>query len=388
MTKIEQLNQRKLSLIAQMRTMLDKESLTAEENETYARFETECAEVEVSLKREIALADVETEMRKIDVAPTVSVTKTEDKQEDKQARYSEAFSTMLRSHPTALTAETRAVLNTGTGSEGGFVVPEVFLTNVIDKLLDLSVIRQNSTVIRTISTTNIPLGVGRPTFSIISENGAYPSTDVAFDQVVLGAHKLGGIIKASDELIQDAFINISNYVADKSVEGIADQEEQFFTDGTGSGQAQGIITGSDLGKTTAAIAAVTADEVLEFIASVKAIYRKNGKLMMNSQTELAIRKLKDSQGQYLWQPSLQANVPNIFDGKPIIINEKMPDMATGVKFMGFGDMSYYNIADRGGMNIKVLPELFSVNGQVGYRVDKRFDAKLLLAETYKHMINA
>ncbi|MCP4320349.1 MAG: phage major capsid protein, partial [Alteromonadales bacterium] len=130
------------------------------------------------------------------------------------------------------------------------------------------------------------------------------------------------------------------------------------------------------------------DEVLEFIASVKAGYRKNGKLMMNSQTELALRKIKDSNGQYLWEKSLQIGGPSSFDGKSILINESMPDLGAGKRFMGFGDMSYYTIADRGNMGILRMGEKYADFGQVGFRIDKRVDAKLTLPEAYKYMKNA
>lgn len=295
---------------------------------------------------------------------------------------------MLRTPIAELEPSVRAVLNTGTGSEGGYLVPEDYLTTVINKLLDMNVIRQNATVIRTASTTNIPLGDGRPSFAIIAENGAYPDTDASFGQVVLGAFKIGGTIKASDELIQDAFINLEEYLTNLIVEGINDAEEGYFTTGTGTGQPQGIITASALGKTTAAIAAVTADEVLDLIYSVKAVYRMNSKLMMNSTIELALLKLKDTTGQYLWQPAVAAGTPNTFNNYPILINEKMVGLGTGNKFMGFGDLRYFTIGDRGGIEIKRLNELYAANGQVGWRVSKRVDSRLTQSETFKHMINA
>ena len=373
--------------VALMRTLNDAESF---DQVAYDNAEKETTRLNSQISRETNLAKQEEEMKRVVDTPVIAVVEKGAVVEvnEEKFRLTEAFATYLRDPAVNVDNKTRAVLNTLVNAEGGYLVPEVFMTNIIDKLLEVSVMRQNSTVVRTSSTTNIPLGDGRPTFAIIAENGLYPQTDASFGQAVLGAYKIGGIIKASDELIQDAFTNIEAYITKLSVEGISDAEEAFFTTGTGTSQAQGIVTGSDLGITTVAIAAVTLDEVIDLIYSVKAVYRMKSKLMMNSQTEKAIRKLKDSQGQYLWAPSLVLNIPNTFDGYPIVINEKMASLGTGNKFMTFGDMSYYQIADRGQMAIKRLDELYSANGQVGYRVDKRADARLIVTEAVKHMKNA
>ncbi|MCP4324222.1 MAG: phage major capsid protein, partial [Alteromonadales bacterium] len=182
-----------------------------------------------------------------------------------------AFESMLRVRSgQQLSEQVRYVLNATTDAQGGYTVPEVYLTSVIEKLNDVSVMRQNSDVIRTTSLTRIPLGGDDPVFAIIAENGQYAENDLSFDQLSLDAYKQGGIIKASDELITDSFLNIQDYITKKMVRGIESKEEEYFTTGTGSNQPTGIITGAALGKTTASASGVTTDEVLEFIASVKA----------------------------------------------------------------------------------------------------------------------
>lgn len=385
--KILRLQESLTTSVALMRKINDAETF---DQVAYDAANEETNRLKAQIERETNLAKQEDEMGKVEDVPTVVNVERDAKVivDEKEFRLTEAFATYLRDPAVNVDHKTRAVLNTLVNAEGGYLVPEVFMTNIIDKLLEKSVMRQNATVVRTTSTTNIPLGDGRPTFAIIAENGAYPQTDASFGQAVLGAFKIGGIIKASDELIQDAFTNIEAYITKLSVEGIADAEEVYFTTGTGTGQAQGIVTGSELGKTTVATAAVTLDEVIDLIYSVKAVYRMNSKLMMNSQTEKAIRKLKDTNGQYLWAPSLVAGIPNTFDGYPIIINEKMASIGTGNKFMLFGDFMYYQIADRGQMAIKRLDEKYADAGQIGYRIDKRADARLIVTEAVKHMINA
>lgn len=387
--KLKDLQDKKLNLVASMRQLLDLgDSISEEQNISYERMDAELQKVEKDITRLLALEKAEQSLREVVDEPVLEEQIREVGKTDKAKRYEEAFETMLRMPMSALEHEVRAVLNTGTGSEGGYLVPESYLTTVINKLLDMNVVRQVSNVIRTSSTTNIPLGDGRPTFTIVSENGAYGTTDASFGQVILGAYKLGGIIQASDELIQDSFIDLQSYLTSLIVDGIADAEETYFTTGTGTGQATGFLTGGTLGKTTVAVGAVTLDEMLDLKYSLKAPYRKNAVFMMNSSTELAIRKLKDNDGQYLWQPSLQIGAPNTFDGKQVIINEKMPSLGTGNKFMAFGDFKYFTIADRGGLEIKRLDELYAGNGQVGWRASKRFDSKVTQSEAIKYMANA
>jgi HK97 family phage major capsid protein len=106
-------------------------------------------------------------------------------------------------------------------------------------------------------------------------------------------------------------------------------------------------------------------------------------LIMNDSTIKTIRKLKDSQGQYLWQPSLVAGTPDTILGKRVITSEFMPEVAASNKTVIFGDLSYYWIADRQGRTFKRLNELFAATGQVGFLASQRLDGKLTLPEAIK-----
>lgn len=385
--KLRKLQERKLALVNQMRDLNNEAKF---DEVAYSRAEEDMASIEKEIEREIRLSNLEDTLNQVRDTPIIDTPRTngERKEEDQQKRYKEAFETMLRMPLHNLNGETRAILNTITGPEGGYLVPETYLRDVIDKLLATSVVRQNAYVIRTTSTTNIPLGIDRPQFALVDEKGAYGKTNPTFGQAVLKAYKLGGIIQTSDELLQDSFIDLQAYITRLIVEGIADHEEEYFTTGNGTTAPQGFLVGGQLGKTAAGATAITLDEVLDLEYSVRAPYRTNAKFMMNSKSELALRKLKDLQGQYLWQPSLQVGAPNMFDGKPVLINEKMPDIATGAKPIAFGDFRYLNIADRAGIEIKRLDELYAENGLVGWRVSKRFDSKVVQPEAIKYLQNA
>ena len=105
--------------------------------------------------------------------------------------------------------------------------------------------------------------------------------------------------------------------------------------------------------------------------------------MVNDATVKAIRKLKDGQGQYLWQPSITQGTPDTILNRPVVTSQYMPTAAAGEKTILFGDLSYYWIADRQGRTFKRLNELYAANGQVGFLAWQRLDAKLILAEAIK-----
>ena len=141
--------------------------------------------------------------------------------------------------------------------------------------------------------------------------------------------------------------------------------------------------GAETGVTAASATAVTADELMDLYYSLKSPYRKKSMWVLNDSTIKAIRKLKDNNGQYLWQPSLTAGAPDMILGRPIKTSAYMPAIAAGAKTIAFGDFSYYWIADRQGRSFKRLNELFAASGQVGFLASQRVDGKMILAEAVK-----
>ena len=141
--------------------------------------------------------------------------------------------------------------------------------------------------------------------------------------------------------------------------------------------------GAETGVTAASSTAVTADELMDLFYSLKSPYRKKAVWVLNDSTIKAVRKLKDSTGQYLWQPSLVAGTPDTLLGRPVKTSAYMPVIAAGAKTIAFGDFSYDWIADRQGRSFKRLNELYAANGQVGFLGSQRVDGKLVLSEAVK-----
>jgi len=131
---------------------------------------------------------------------------------------------------------------------------------------------------------------------------------------------LYGLAKIGEDELMDTDVALESVKVDSFSRAIAQAEDRAFVVGQGhsSQQPEGILTSAGIGRVNAkTVKAVTTDDILSLIYAVPAQYRRNGVLLVNSQTGLALRLLKDTNGQYLWQPSLQAGRPNTFAGFPV-----------------------------------------------------------------------
>ncbi|MEG3074341.1 MAG: phage major capsid protein, partial [Ruthenibacterium sp.] len=151
----------------------------------------------------------------------------------------------------------------------------------------------------------------------------------------------------------------------------------------GAGKPTGIFdatNGGTIGATTATGTAIAFDDIVNLVYALKSPYRRNAAFLTHDTTVAALRKLKDSNGQYLWQPSLVAGQPDRLFGYPIHTSPYAPTIAAGALSLAFGDFSNYWIADRQGRTIQRLNEIYAGNGQVGFLVTERVDGKVILAE--------
>ena len=281
-------------------------------------------------------------------------------------------------------------LQIGTDSEGGYLVPDEYERTLVEALEEENIFRQMAKVIKTSSgDRKIPVVASKGTASWIDEEGAFPESDDSFGQVSIGAYKLGTLIKVSEELLNDSVFDLQSYISREFARRIGAKEEEAFFTGDGKGKPLGVLAatgGAETGVTAASATAVTADELMDLYYSLKSPYRKKSVWVLNDSTIKAIRKLKDNNGQYLWQPSLVAGTPDTILGRPIKTSAYMPAIAAGAKTIAFGDFSYYWIADRQGRSFKRLNELFAATGQVGFLASQRVDGKMILAEAVKVLV--
>jgi len=332
-----------------------------------------------NLSREIELLDVENSLKgTTDTVFAVADNKLAT------AEYRNGFDKYIAG---ADLSDFKAAMTVGTSADGGYVVPQTYQETVLEKLNTLSSTRSISNVLATTSTKNIPVEGDAPTFAWIEETGAYGETKSTFANQQLKAWKLGGIIKVSDELLKDTMIQFEAYMANQIAKGIDKAEAPAFCTGDGTNKPTGYVTGltATADTTTAATSAITGAEMAKIYYALPEAYRTRATWRMNTKTLQAIRELNDGNGVYFYKDEIKNGT---IEGRPFKIDENLPNMATGAKFLVFGDFSFYQIADRGDMEIARLNETYAANGLVGFRVTVRVDAKRMLDEAFVVAQNA
>ena len=395
--KIAELREKRAKTWAAMESFLDthrneKGVLSAEDDATYTKMENELEDLTREIKRLERKDAIEIELNKTVNAPLISKPMESLDDEDKKGRasklYSKSFWNAMRKKAT--TPELVNALQEGTDSEGGYLVPDEFERTLVEALEEENIFRKLAHVINTSSgDRKIPVVASKGTASWVDEEGTIPDSDDSFSQVSIGAYKLGTLIKVSNELLNDSVFNLEQYISKEFARRIGSKEEDAFFNGNGTGKPIGIFNatgGAQTGVTTASATEIKADEVIDLFYSLKAPYRKNAVWVLNDATVKAIRKLKDGQGNYLWQPALTSDTPDTLLGRPVYTSSYVPTIAAGAKTIAFGDFSYYWIADRQGRVFKKLSELYAATDQTGFVATQRVDGKLILPEAIKVLV--
>ena len=390
MERLKQLRAKLAQLQGRMTTMLNEnpdgldDALSADYDQLEADFDATRADIEKEEKRVAKQQEREAFLAQPQRAAltTTGAIAGEIVEDDDKTEYRSAFWAAQTRQP--LTDAQTRVLSSGVADKGGYLVPEEFQTTIVEKLAEKSYIRNLATVSMSSSTTNIPVEGVDGANGWIDENGAYPESDPSISQVIMKAYKTGRIIKVSEELLADSFTSIESYIAGKFVKSTVKAEESAFVAGDGVGKPKGFLLDATLGKTAASNAAITADEIIDLWGSLDEDYAGEAHWMMNRNTLVALMKLKDGNGDYLVNKGLNG-APSTLLGRPIVINKNMPDIGSATKPIAFGDFSYYFIKDRKVMEMKRLDEKYADYGQVGFRIDKRVDGKLVVSEAINYL---
>lgn len=360
--------------------------ISAEDNATYERMEADVVALGKEIERLQRQAAIDAELAKATSEPIKD--KPGMKPGDKgsgcaSAEYQTAFWNAMRKKNYY---DVNNALSIGEDAEGGYLVPDEFERKLVEGLEEESFFRSLATVIRTSSgDRKIPIVTGKGEAAWIDENGQFPESDDSFGQTSIGAYKLATMIKVSDELLNDSVFDVQAYIVKEFARRISTKEEEAFFVGDGAGKPVGIFNatgGGEVGVTTTT-ANITFDDVMDLFYSLKAPYRKKAKWILNDSTVKALRKLKDSNGNYIWQPSVSVGVPDMILNRPYYTSTFAPEVAAGATPLAFGDFSYYWIADREGRSFKRLNELYATTGQVGFLASQRVDGKLILPEAVK-----
>ncbi len=364
--------------------------LSAEDSATYDKMEAEVVEMGKTIERMERQEALDLELdrptaRAITDKPNTPDGKPVVKKATATDEYKTAFWRVMRDK--AVHPDVYNVLRIGEDEHGGYLVPDEYQRTLIEALQEQNIFRQLAHVISTSSgDRKIPVAVSKGTAAWIDENAAYPESDDTFGQISISAYKLATMIKVSDELLHDSVFDVPSYIAREFARRIGAAEEEAFFIGDGVGKPTGILSatgGAEIGVTAASATAITFDEVMDLYYSLRSPYRKSAVFIMNDSTVKALRKLKNGNGDYIWQPSVTAGTPDTILNRPVYTSSFVPTLEGSAKPILFGDLHYYWIADREGRRFQRLNELYAPNGQVGFLSSERVDGKLILPEAVK-----
>lgn len=369
-------------------TKRDADGILSEEDaKTYAEMEKKVKDISAEIERMQAMDAMERDLLKPTSAPITD--KPMSGKSDGKAKTGTASDEYKEAMLQAIRTKFHTISNVmqeGVDADGGYLVPDEYDNRLIEKLKEENIFRKLCHPVSTSGDHKINIAASTPAAAWIEEGEALTWGDATFAQILLDAHKLHVAIKVTEELLYDSKFDLETFILNAFSKALANAEENAFINGTGSGQPLGILAatgGADVGVTAASATAITADEIINLVYSLKRPYRKNAVFLMNDQTVAAVRKLKDGTGTYLWHEALTADEPNRLLGYPVFTSEFMPTIEAGAKTIAFGDFDYYNIGDRGSRSFQELKELFAGNGMVGFVAKERVDGKLVLSEAVK-----
>ena len=382
MATIMDLRNKRASLWEGAKAFLDSHTgadgkLSAEDAATYDKMEAEVVALGKDIERMERQAAIDAELAKPTTEPIVNNPKAT--MPIKTGRASDEYRKDMIAAIRSNFRNVSNVLQEGVDSDGGYLVPEEMDNRLIDVLTEENIMRNLGTKITTSGERKINIAATKPAASWIEEGGALTFGDATFDQIILDAYKLHVAIKVTEELLYDNAFNLESYIIDQFGKAISNAEEDAFLNGDGQHKPTGMLQTAQVGLTTAG-ATITADELISLVYTLKRPYRRNAAFIVNDQTLSVIRKFKDDNQAYIWQPSYQAGEPDRLLGYAVYTSPFVPTIAAGNTVLAFGDFSYYNIGDRGTRSMQELKELFAGNGMVGFVMKERVDGKLVLPE--------
>ena len=274
----------------------------------------------------------------------------------------------------------RSARHTNTGT---YMLPVEDARKYEDKLVKVGVFRRIATVAHSERGDNV-------IWAFDSEDAAQWTGENALDvkdgvddftRYGISTHRLAAIVRLGSEFSSDLKFDIEDYLTTAFAKKFAEAEDGAFINGDGNRKPVGILHtegGAEVGVTSAISDGITFDELTRLYFSVKPDYRSSAVWLMNDETALALRSLKDNTGNFLWRGSADSLM-----GRPVVISNAMPSITPGTKPVAFGDFSYYWIVVRFPLTVRALDELFAVRNQRGYLAYEFLDGKLIRPEAVK-----
>ena len=362
----------------------EKRDLSAEEEQTYGRISKELEDRAATiaklrddesreLRMDAATREIADQVRPMSAAPVA----------DDIAHIRSLVMNEKRSH----NFERRDILKSSTGSP----VPTSFYDQVIMKARLIAPVLQTSTVLNTTGGENIQIK-SLSTYSVgtvTGEGSAIGESDPVFNNfITLGAYKYSFLVQLSNELLEDSGVDILGFMADQVGNALGYAVGSALTVGTGTDMPKGIVAASSVGGTAGTATAFTADNLIDLLYSLDGAARNLPGVgwMMNGKSVGAVRKLKDTAGNYVFQPSLAMDSPDMLLGKPIYENPSMVDVATTTKSVIVGHLPSYYVRTVGGLRLDRSDDFAFSSNLVTFRATFRVDGNLPQTSHIKHLL--
>ena len=391
MLELKEKQERRAKIVSDMRAIVDtakeqKRELSLEENTQWDKLdgEQETLKKSIEVLQKQAALDGEQAGRQAQESR-----KTDDKELEKRA-----FARFIGGGMEALSGEEREYMqrahSTTVNAEGGYLVPTSLGNEIIKQMAYWGGIREAVSVITTASgsplnypTANNTAQKGRR----VAQNTQVNERNFTFGSKGLGAHTYtSDAIRIPNELLQDSAFNLEAFIAEEIGRLMGTILNEECTTGTGANMPQGLVTGSTLGFTGAA-AALSFDDLIELEHSVNSAYRRNGAFMFKDSTLKVLKKLKDNEGNYIWQQGTKDGAPDTILNYRYFINDDMAGVATGQKSVLFGDFKKYRLRDVQGVTIRRLVERYADYNQIGIIAYSRHDGALMDTAAVKHLLH-
>jgi HK97 family phage major capsid protein len=362
----------------------EKRDLSAEEEQTYSRISKELEDRAATiaklrddesreLRMDAATREIADQVRPMSAAPVA----------DDIAHIRSLVMNEKRSH----NFERRDILKSSTGSP----VPTSFYDQVIMRARLIAPVLQTSTVLNTAGGENLQIP-SLSTYSVgtvTGEGSAIGESDPVFNSfITLGAYKYSFLVQLSNELLEDSGVDILGFMADQVGNALGYAVGSALTVGTGTDMPKGIVAASSVGGTAGTATAFTADNLIDLLYSLDGAARNLPGVgwMMNGKSVGAVRKLKDTAGNYVFQPSLAMDSPDMLLGKPIYENPSMVDVATGTKSVLVGHLPSYFVRTVGGLRLDRSDDFAFSSNLVTFRATFRVDGNLPQTSHIKHLL--
>lgn len=390
---IGDLIEERANLVTEQRGILDKageekRELTSEETQEFDRIDKRVDEVTAEVRRHEKAQEHEgLDIRAI--AAERAAPEDGGAEERTLTRDSDEYRDALNAYAgkRELSAEQRSTLKVGSDEEGGFAVPEEWGA-LHESLREFGTIRGLAEVVTTETGASFHIPYVKTDAEdpkIVKENETTPDDADEFGEKLVGAFKYARMTLASEEMVQDALFDVAGFVGRRLGFQLGRVTNKGYVGGTGSEQPEGLIAKATVGlpgvsKTTGP----TGDNLIDLEHSIIRPYRANGSWLMADQTLAIVRKLKDKNEQYLWQPSIQLGEPDRILGYPVYSDPDIEAIGSKKVVVGFGDVKRaYFIRDCLGVTIRVLTERYADKGQVAWRGVLRTDGRIIDQNAFK-----